>query len=318
MNFKKCDFVAIAAKGHHIKVAIDTLAGPIKRGKLCLTEKGIYLREADETMTMLFDIFMPRESFRKYECKFPQAISINIKHFQKQLKNIRKKDSISLFVNRTDEDRKDMLGITIRPEGTTDNKPNLRFETNYLKFKTEDNLDLIEIPDPLQYHYPMVIDSSGFQKIKRITTDNKIVKSMTIRMHKNKYLSFISDGVGVYTSELGFGGLDDDDDEDENYIAQFYVSKINMLIKLPALNPQMQFFAPKDSSYPLKINTYIGSNGTFQAFIKDIARIKFEEGPESVVEEPEEPVKVKKTKKKSTPVAQTTPRRKKGKEEVDE
>ena len=132
---------------------------------------------------------------------------MNLKHLQGLLKNVKKKDSISIFI---DENRKGKFFIMIRPEGA---KQGTRFETNSIVYKEEPDYKLDSPPDG-GYKYPMVIDAVDFQKTKRLTTMGKIIN---VTMQRNNYLSFRCDTAVVYDSELGFGELlttlEDSDDE---------------------------------------------------------------------------------------------------------
>ena len=66
------------------------------------------------------------------------------------------------------------------------------------------------------------------------------------------------------------------DDEPSWYEATFYTSMFSLLVKLPGLCSQMQFYAPR-FGYPLKIKMDAGTGnsilGVIQVYIKDINMI---------------------------------------------
>jgi hypothetical protein len=276
-------FRADAVKGYIIKVLVDVLSVPIPRGYFILSKEGLGLRHQDNNNTILFDILIPYSDFRKFKYDFPEekkVISLNLKHIQKNLRNVKKKDSMELFISKDDIGN---FGITIRPEGAI--KETARFETIHEVYQDELHYQIIDLPEG-GYTYPIVISAPEFQKIKRLTTTNKII---TIMMQKNNYLCFHGGFEKVSSSDIGFGQLEDDSDnsDEENekgkgkYKAQFYANILNLLVKLPGLCSQMQIYAPTIPQFPLKIamNATQGnfSLGKITVYIKDLQQIAYEE-----------------------------------------
>lgn len=282
-------FYAEAPKGYVTKVIIDVLSSPLPRGIFTFNKKGIFLRQHDPANTVLFDVELPRENFRTYKCSRPLTLSFNLKHTQKLLRNVKKKDSITLFIDKGE----DKLGIMVRPDGA--GRVKSRFETNRVVFQEEKNHEPLDLPDG-GYKYPIVIDAADFQKIKRLINVGKII---TVKMQDDNYLSFRSDAGDVYDSELGFGELQsecdegdteqydeagEDDDEPKTgriYEEKFFATLFNMLVKLPGLCTHMQFYAPTTDHFPLRIKMNAGqggtTQGTFQVYIKDQNQINYED-----------------------------------------
>lgn len=306
-------FYAEAKKGYIIKVSIDTITGPLQRGYFILDKDGIRLRQSDSGCTILYDINFLRKHFKDFKCINTMIISVNLKHLQTLLKNVKKKDTVIMFI---DKDIPDKFCITIRPEGTD---KNARFETNGIVYQLEKEYEETPLPEG-NYEYPMVIDATDFQKIKRLTSMGKVIN---ICIQKDNYLSFKCDAGVVYESELGFGSLNKnskdrctcgnnkDDcwceckqcgeylcncpcvcEKCDEYLcdcscstgifeAQYYSSILTKLVKLPGLCTQMQFYAPQISHFPLKIEVSTGQGGTtlgvIQVFIKDVVQIIYEE-----------------------------------------
>ena len=208
-------FSAEASKGYVLKVAIDTLCGPLQRAILNINKHGISIRQQDQGSTILYDVSFPRKNFRGFKCKRPMVISFNLKHMQSLLKNVKKKDSIAIYI---DGNQPNKLFITIRPEGT---RKNTRFETNDIVYQEEKDHQPLELPDG-GYRNPMVIDAADFQKIKKLTSHGKIID---VSIQRSNYLSFKCDAGVVYSSELGFGEIlenpdEDEDDEEEQQICK--------------------------------------------------------------------------------------------------
>lgn len=295
-------FYAEVSKGYIIKIIVDTLsAGTLQRGYFLIDSEGIKSRQSDQGNTILYDVNLPRKNLKNYTCPAkPLVISINLKHLQGLLKNVKKKDSITLSIEKG---RTGTLFITIRQDRETN-----RVETNSIAYQEEKDYVFSNLPKG-GYQYPMVIGAPDFQKIKRLTS---MAKTITITMQANNYLSFRADTEVIFGSELAFGertdaadttadrpevmekapledsddwpedvdpdieeytwltdGEDSDDEKGKpaaapapgDFKAQYYSSIINKLVKLPGLCTQMQFYGPTISRYPLMIEVNAGQGG---------------------------------------------------------
>lgn len=333
-------FFAEAVKGYTVKVMVDTLAHQMPRTVFRATKKGFYHRGSNKEGSILFDTDFSRNNFKPYRCTEEIVFSINMKHFQKMLRNVKKKDSILLFIEKKHQDR---LCIAIRPCGSTSGQ-NGRLETVYVTITRDEQMEppvaLPEVwidPSTKQkyqiYGYPMVVDANEFQKVKKLMT---VGKTIAVEMQANNYISFYSNSGELYGSKVEFGEIldnpediddedsssevddseeddeyyseeDDEDDEDEEdedeeddeddndeededededdedeeikgwYEASFPMNIFNVLMKLPGLCTQMQFFAPRDSRFPLKVRVQAGILGPMTIYIKDTIQIAYEQ-----------------------------------------
>ena len=80
-------------------------------------------------------------------------MGLNLNHFHKMLKSIKKKDSIILYV---DAEHPDELAIQVIP------KENNRITTSTIKIQQIQHLD-IELPEG--YYRPIIIPSNEYQKM---------------------------------------------------------------------------------------------------------------------------------------------------------
>jgi len=312
-------FYADAEKGYIIKVAIDTLAISMSRTDFKVSKKGLFHRGADGNKHILFDIEFPRNSFAVYECRKEFEFSVNLKHFQKMVRNVKKKDSIILFIEKG---KKDKLGIVIKPSGATSGR-NTRLETVYIAItdaepELEDDLPEKHIDangnEVDVYGYPMIIEASDFQKLKKMASVGKIV---SVEMQQNNYISFYSDFGQLYSSRLEFGEIVDDPEMEEEseeeseeekesdddeikgwYEAEFHMSIFNLLLKLPGLCTHMQFYSPKVERYPLKISMKAGTLGKVTTYIKDARQIAIEDAQRRQLRETEEGISTSSSRKK--------------------
>lgn len=273
MADRKPTFEACIVKGYFIKVAVEIHNGVTPRMVLNLTEEGIFGINTDINTHMALDIRLPRAMFKTYRCTEERCIEVNSKHFQKQLKNIKKKESLTFFIAN---DCPNQLGIKIMSESSA--KTSGRFEVNSVAFMTHQPIDM-KFPGDEEYHHPKSFESNDFLKLKKMTSDNKIIKQILVRMQKSNYLTFSSDNAGGYRSEIGCGTIDEDE---ELYEKQFKASHFNLLIKMSSLTPyHINFQAPIDDKLPLKISAPVGaSGGELIAYLKHLDCIMFEESKE--------------------------------------
>jgi hypothetical protein len=213
MSTKNKVFNAEAAKGYILKITIDSLAH-LNRGHFVIDNNGIRLRQADKHNFSMYDMDYNRKYFRNFKCTRPLAISFNLKHMQSLLKNVKKKDSVTMFIDQTKPNK---LFVTIRPDGP---RKNTRFETNSIVYQEEKDYKLMDLPEG-GYKHPMVIDGTDFQKIKRLTG---LGNPISITIQGNNYLSFKCDAGVVSDSELGFGELTDEDSESDPGSEESYPS----------------------------------------------------------------------------------------------
>jgi hypothetical protein len=243
-------------KGYYFKVIIDVLASSLKRLTFGFTESGIAICQMNEKQNMLFRCLLQREKFTKYHFTEIANRSVNASHIRKQLRTVKKKDQISLFMYKDDPAKNIYISITPENNGKT-----MRSETNSVASTEEDELTRAQYPPKSNYYHPYVMDSSGFQKIKKQTSYNK---DIIIEMNEDKFLSFYCDVGTIFSSRLSFG---DPVHSTPKYTGVFNHENINSLIKLPGLNRQMQFFSPKEQKLPLLIHVDAENLGFFEVFV---------------------------------------------------
>ncbi len=260
-------FYAEATKGYILKVMIDALATSISKAIFEINEDGFFHKGTDESGHILFDINFPSENFKSYTCKENLKFSLNLKHLRNEIRTIKKKDSVIMFI---DEKTSDKFSISI--VNKTSNVP--RTETVNISILNMTDEEVVDPPDSSAYKNPMVIDASGFQKTKKIATSiNKIV---AVEIQGNNYISFAVNK-NVIDTKTEFGEIDEDEDAPEIYSEEFFITTFSPLLKLPGLCTQMQFFAPSIRKYPMKVSMLAGTLGKISVFIKDSHQIAFEE-----------------------------------------
>lgn len=253
-------FRAKTHEGYVCKVLSELLQNNLKTACFQVDSKGIHLRMTDSKRTILIDLDLEADKFTKYKYKnkTEMYLGINLTHFHKMLKSIKKRDSVELFIN--DNSPTD-LGIKVIP------KENNRITTSFIKIQTIQNIDT-DLPDG--YGKSVNIPSGEFQKMCKSLSH--ISKDTHITSH-GFMIRFSSDAGGVMKRYIEFGEPDDSDsDEDEveskefEYNEEFDTEKLTRIAKLAGLNTTMQVF-PRTNA-PLLFRSSVGSIGKISIFVK--------------------------------------------------
>ena len=254
-------FKCKTGEAYYIKVLAELLTNNLKTGCFEVSEKSITLRMFDHHRKTMVDLELLAENFSVYKYKLETnfCLGLNLNHFHKMLKSIKKKDSLQLFI---DSDNPTELGIKTIP------KENTRITTSGIKIQTIQNLD-IDIPEG--YSKPVIVLSSEFQKMCK---DLSSIGSTNITVvAKNFHIEFIADADGILKRKVVFGENDDSSDEDDNtdsnpeYTATFATDQLSRITKLAGLSGNMQIF-PASGNLPLLFRSNIGSLGKIAIFIK--------------------------------------------------
>ena len=108
-------FYCKTTEGYIIKVLSELLQNNIKNGCFIVNEKGMSFRMTDSNRRILIDVKLSADKFSSFKYNQSRQISIglNLSHFYKMLKNVKKKDSLVLFI---EENKEDELGIRVIPK----------------------------------------------------------------------------------------------------------------------------------------------------------------------------------------------------------
>lgn len=261
--------VIFKAKTHcayTIKILAELLQNNIKTACFELDEDGIKLSMMDHNETILIKLSLESENFTLYKFKLKEKkfLGINLNHFHRMLKSIKKKDSLQLFIN--DEFPND-LGIKVIP------KENNRITTSFIKIQEKQNIS-IEVPNG--YDKPVIVPSSEYQKMCK---DMAHIGSVIRVTSKNFHIKFICNAGGVMKRNVEFGEMsdsDDDDDDDESkvneYVDEFDTEQLSRITKMAGLASNMQIY-PKRKK-PLLFKSSVGSLGKISIYIKSKEQIE--------------------------------------------
>jgi proliferating cell nuclear antigen PCNA len=242
-----------------IKILAELLSNNIKTGCFVLDDTGISLRMMDHHRSILIDLILNANNFQMYKFNSKKIyLGINLNHFHKMLKSIKKKDSIELFIN---EDAPNDLGIRVIP------KENNRVTTSYIKIQNVQNLD---ITIPTGYNKPIIVSSSEYQKlVKEMSSIGNTLKVLS----KNYSIEFSCNAGGILKRTVQFGDVDEDDDPTSaSYDQEFVTDQLCRITKLSGFSNDIQIFTGK----PLLFSSNVGSLGTISIFIKSKEQIENE------------------------------------------
>jgi hypothetical protein len=249
--------------GYAFKVLVELIQKYLKDACFVIDKKGITLTGIDSKTTKLIYVDLPHTNFTKYKCgDQPFYFGVNMVHFYRMLKSIKKKDTLVLFVKAEDPLK---LYIQKNQVGEDDGKATVH-NINIVTQVRPNPIDL-----PCNYGDPIISTSKEFQKLKSL---NRISKTMTVTCKKGR-IEFFCDKEEVYSGCVPFGDVDSDDedrDEDMNeypldeYKQNFDSENIIDLVKLGGTSNNIQIYPSPD--LPLRFKMNAGPLGNVDVYIK--------------------------------------------------
>ena len=254
--------VIFKAKTHNaytIKILAELLQNNIKTACFEIDNDGISLCMMDHHRTVLIQLCLESENFTIYKFKSKEKLflGINLNHFHKMLKSIKKKDSMQLFIN---DDAPNDLGIKVIP------KENNRITTSFIKIQ---GIQTLDIDIPTGYGKPIIVPSSDYQKMCK---DMAQIGNMINIVAKNYHIKFRCNAGGVMKRNVEFGEMgdsEDDDDEEKNtieYNQDFDTEQLSRITKISGLAGNIQIYPT--TGLPLLFKSAIGPLGKISIYIK--------------------------------------------------
>lgn len=264
-------FKAKTRDGYVVKILAELLQNNIKTACFEVDSNGIRLCMMDHHKSILIQLDLNADNFNVYKYKKDSKmyLGINLTHFHKMLKSIKKKDSVQFFID--DANPTDM-GIKVIP------KENNRVTTSYVKIQSIQTLD-IDIPEG--YGKPILVPSGEYQKMIKGMVHISNVINIKSRAFQ---ITFTCDAGGVMKRVCDFGETDDSDDSDcdshdgdrehEEYSSDFDADQLSRITKLAGLHANMQIYPME--GLPLLFRSDVGSIGKISIFIKSREQIATE------------------------------------------
>ena len=255
-------FKCKTGEAYQIKVLAELLTNNLKHGCFDVNEEGITLRMYDQPRKTMVDLDLPAENFSLYKFKNDDklCLGLNLNHFHKMLKSIKKKDSLQLFIDTSCTNE---LGIKTIP------KENTRITTSGIKIQ---NIQNLESDVPIGYGKPVIVPSPDFQKMCKELSS---IGSVNIRIEaRDFHIDFIADADDILKRTVRLGENDDSDNENDGdnasstkYEATFTTDQFTRISKIAGLSNTMQIF-PGSDNLPLLFRSTVGSLGKISLYIK--------------------------------------------------
>lgn len=251
-------FKCKSGEAYQIKVLAELLTNNLKNGCFDINEEGLSLRMFDQPKKTLVDLELQAENFSVYVFKGEEklCLGLNLNHFHRMLKSIKKKDSLQLFI---DSDNPNELGIKTIP------KENTRVTTSGIKIQSIQN---IETDIPIGYGKPVVVPSPDFQKMCKELSS---IGSTNIRLQSSGFhIDFVADADDILKRKVRLGENDvDDTDIDKNFFYEetFTTDQFTRISKIAGLSNTMQIFTGSND-LPLLFRSSVGSLGKISIYIK--------------------------------------------------
>tara|TARA_B110000261_G_scaffold55348_1_gene65214 strand:+ start:9201 stop:10031 length:831 start_codon:yes stop_codon:yes gene_type:complete len=267
-------FKCKTGEAYQIKVLAELLTNNIKNGCFNVNDEGLSLRMSDQPRKTLVDLDLYSDNFSRYKFKNETNIclGLNLNHFHKMLKSIKKKDSLELFINSKSPND---LGIKTIP------KENTRVTTSEIKIQKIQN---VELDLPVGYGKPVVIPSPDFQKMCKELSS---IGSANIKIvASDNCIDFFADADDILKRKVRLGenydSETDSEDEDSKkiYEATFTTDQFSRISKIAGLSNTMQIF-PGNDILPLLFRSSIGSLGKISIYIKSKELVDKEMGEHS-------------------------------------
>jgi proliferating cell nuclear antigen PCNA len=254
-------FRAKTNEAYIVKIIAELLSNNIKTGCFVIDETGIFLRMMDHNRKLLIDIELKADGFIIYKLSTKKLhLGINITHFHRMLKSIKKKDSIELYID--DANIADLCMKVIPKE-------NNRVTLSSVKIQSIQNL---EIPLPETTTKPIFVPSAELQKM--LKDFGTIGSALTISSDKNKIL-FSCNAGGIIKRAVEFGEADADDGDKSSTVYQedFNTEQLCRISKLSGLSNNVQIYCDK----PLRLSSNVGSLGKISIYVKSKEQIELEQ-----------------------------------------
>ena len=263
-------FKAQTSEGYTVKVLADLLQNNIKTACLMIDEQSCRLTMYDSHRRVCFSFKLDADNFQIYKFRPTNSLylGLNLNHFYKMIKSIKKKDSIILFIN---EEHPTDLGIRVVP------KENNRVTTSYIKIQNIQHLDVVV---PVGYENPIIVPSNEYQKMCKDM--NSISTSVSVTAQKYS-IRFFCDAGSVYSREVSFGEMDSDSDSDEEstdverYSEEFNTDQLARIVKIAGLGHNIHVYVKK--GLPMLFKANVGGLGKIAIYIKSKSMIAAEQRP---------------------------------------
>lgn len=243
--------------GHVLKSLIETLdQSKIQTACFIINKHGIYLETADLSNMQFFDLELSSENFRPYKYNHPESsfnLGLNIKDFNINLKSIKKKDNVILYI--LNKEQPYTLYITSDKEGQKNERKPVQSIT----------VQPMTIEKISGYKNYIMGNCKNFQSMIKYIKTIKLKKKLVDIDVYNTHIKF-----HISTGYENIFGEDDDEDSKFLYKQTLNFEQLIPFIKINGLTNKLKLYIPDNSNNPLKFKLNVGNIGKLVIYIKTI------------------------------------------------
>ena len=243
-------------EGHIFKVLIELLQGIINSACFTINHDGIFLRMFDSHQKILVNLELNSSNFNVFELTEEMNLGLNLGHFYKMLKSIKKKDPVLLYV---DDKAPDQLQFIICPHDNT------RKVHTSIQIKS---MQSVTCPLPGPFNHPVKISAIDFQSALKDMIN--INSTLRIKMHRYS-VHFSCESNNICSRSVVFGELDEHD-PNILYDEKFDMEIFTRILKISGIGKSLDIHNGGIHE-PLCIKTNIGHLGKISLYIKSNAHI---------------------------------------------
>ena len=166
------------------RILIEALKEILTEGNFIFDETGIKLMAMDSTHSILIHKKLEAENFEFFHCPKKMLVGVNMLNFFKLIKTMNNSETLTLFIEKDNENQ---LGILIH---NSEKNSQTTYKLNLLDINDEN----IKIP-PAEFQTELSLPSTDFQKIIRDMVnigENIEIKSIGEQLLLNCYGDFAS------------------------------------------------------------------------------------------------------------------------------
>lgn len=250
-------------ESYHFKILAELLQKCIKEAAFVVDKDGIRLTCIDKKSdngTLCIDMNLCSNNFPIFKCANDRfVLGVTMLHFHQQLKNIKKKDSLTLEVQEAAPQK---LLIKIHQGSNANAKEAIVQITN---------VQPVDIDVQGGYDKPIVCPSREFAELRTL---HRIGQVITMRFTKT-WAKFYCGDIIHRTVTLGEFKEDEENDKSIYHQHEFTPENLTQLVKISKLSTNVQLYVNEE--LPLKIKMNVGTLGTLSIFLKSIKQIEREE-----------------------------------------
>lgn len=253
-------FYAKTSEGYCFKVLSELLQHSVKTSYYELDQSGIHLKMSDSNQNMTFIVDLFSENFFNYSLSVPKlCFSVNHMHMHTMLKTIKKKDTVSLFIEKA---RPEEICIKIEPREKT------KVTCSYIKIHSAHTIPIL-VQQVSKYAYTIPVSSSDYSKTCKELS--KLSKTITISCTETgiKFGIFTSN---VYSKEILIG-----DPFIVGHVSQDFVSEhLGNIAKISGISQCVHM--SQDHNLPLLLKSNVGTLGKIIIYMHSRNTMSIKEG----------------------------------------